>query len=356
MVLVDSCKGIACGTLLIETSRRHVFCKLRLEDLRQAFALVVGHPHGPLLLPCVPVFSKSLAKTRFVNLTRTDAEYTAPPQNSAVRIQIPRQKSEKTLHAPTAQLILRASLQIYSLRQPSIRAVMPCTRNSESRPLMEEHYFSPEMLLSQDGYYRPLCPVDDQWVPAEVVNRWHHREQSRHLRDLHEREMLEFDAVLAELLYRRKQTLCRLGRNGQWSRWLKEQRISRSTADRLVEQYAASYGLVDELCHRESAEPLEGNVCLAAQRTHKRLKKMLGTPQSRITFLRCMANLFGLEVELSGDGSVLLTLSPPSNEGVLSDRVPNVIQVLDDGSVAPVDYELRDAEETAVEDAEPICF
>jgi hypothetical protein len=89
--------------------------------------------------------------------------------------------------------------------------------------------------------------------------------------------MLEFDAVLAELLFRRKQMLSRLGRNGQWSLWLRQQKISRSTADRLVAQYAESHGLSDELRHREIIEPLQGNVCLAASRTYRRLKTMLKT-------------------------------------------------------------------------------
>jgi hypothetical protein len=209
---------------------------------------------------------------------------------------------------------------------------------------MDEHFYFPDILLSESGSYRPLCPVTDEYVAGEIVNRWFHREQSRRLKDLHESEMLEFDAVLAELLFRRKQMLCRLGRNGQWSLWLRQQKISRSTADRLVSQYAVSHGLADELHHRDIAEPLQGNVCLAAHRTHKRLKNMLSTPQSRMTFLRCIANLFELGVELSGDGSVLLSLSPQSDEELLSDRVPNVIQVPDDGSLVPVDYELKNEE------------
>ena len=92
--------------------------------------------------------------------------------------------------------------------------------------------------------------------PVKLLIDGVHREQSRRLKDLHEREMLEFDTTLAELLFRRKQMLSRLGRNGQWSLWLRQQKISRSTADRLVAQYAASHGLADELRHREIAEPL----------------------------------------------------------------------------------------------------
>ena len=207
---------------------------------------------------------------------------------------------------------------------------------------MHELYIPSEMLLNDDGYYRPLCPVEDEFVAGEVINHWFHREQSRRLKDLHEREMLEFDATLAELLFRRKQMLSRIGRNGQWSLWLRQFRISRSTADRLVGQYAESHGLAGELRHREIIEPFEGNVCIAAIRTCKRLKNMLSTPRSRMMFINSLANRFGLGVDFVGDGYVHLSLSLPSSEEDCSNRVPNVLQVLDDGTVVPADYELKD--------------
>jgi hypothetical protein len=207
---------------------------------------------------------------------------------------------------------------------------------------MHEPYMPSEMFLNEDGYYRPLCPVEDEYVAGEIVNRWFHREQSRQLKDLHEHEMLEMEAPLAELLFRRKQMLCQLGRNGQWSLWLRQQKISRSTADRLVAQYAESHGLGDELRHREIIEPLQGNVCLAASRSHKRLKNMLSTPRSQLTFLSCLADKFGLEVDFGVDGSICLSPPQPVNEKTFDCRVPNVVQVLDDGSGVPVNYELKD--------------
>ena len=174
---------------------------------------------------------------------------------------------------------------------------MPSARNSDRGRIMYELYAPPEMFLSEDGCYCPLCPVEDEYVAGEIVNRWFHREQSRRLANMHETEMLQFDATLGELLYRRKQMLCRPGRNGEWSRWLRQERIARSSADRLVAQYAESYGLSDELQHREITEPLQGNVSLAAHRVFKRLKKMLKTPGARMTFIRVLADLFQLSVD-----------------------------------------------------------
>jgi predicted nucleic acid-binding protein len=215
---------------------------------------------------------------------------------------------------------------------------------------MYELFMNPDMFLSEDGSYRPLCPVEDEFVAGEIVNRWFHREQARHLKDLHESEMVEFDAVLAELLFRMKQKLSRLGRNGQWSLWLRQQRIQRSTADRLVAQYAESHGLTEDLRHREIIEPLQGNVCLAASRVFKRLKNMLKTPRSRMTFIRVLGDLFQLSVDLEGGvDSVRLSIPPPVDaDNPENYVVPPTIEMQDDGTVKPVDYELRDEEEDSV--------
>lgn len=206
---------------------------------------------------------------------------------------------------------------------------------------MDEHFYSPEILLAEDGFYRPLCPVDDEFVAGEIVNRWFHREQSRRLKDMHETEMLKFDAELVELLFRMKQKVSRLGRNGQWSRWLRQQRIQRSTADRLVAQYAEANGQTDQLHRRDASEPLEGNVCLAASRAAKRLKNMLSTPKSRVTFVRALADRFGFSVDFGDNGSLRLSTPPPTSDREIDYRVPNVMQIADDGTAVPVDYELR---------------
>jgi hypothetical protein len=210
---------------------------------------------------------------------------------------------------------------------------------------MYELYLDPNILLSEDGSYRPLCPVADEYVAGEIVNRWSHREQARKLKDHHESEMLEFDATLSELLFRMKQKLSRLGRNGGWSLWLRQQKIQRSTADRLVAQYAESYGLTDELRHREIIEPLQGNVCLAASRVSKGLKNMLKSPISRMNFIKVLADKFGLCVEWEGEG-VRLRIPPPIDADNPADCVvPPIIEVQDDGTIRPFNYELKEAEE-----------
>jgi hypothetical protein len=171
------------------------------------------------------------------------------------------------------------------------------------------------------------------------------REQYRRTINVQKAEMLKVDAVLGELLYRMKRKLCRLGRNGGWNTWLKQQKISRSTADRLALDYAETHGLSDEFPHRQG-EPNEGNICIAAQRT----VNMLRSPVSRMTYVKVLADLFGLKVEWEGEGARLSLRSQYDyyDENPCPYLMPNVIEMQPDGRPHPVNYELRGEEEDSV--------
>jgi hypothetical protein len=158
--------------------------------------------------------------------------------------------------------------------------------------------------------------------------------------------MLNSDSTLAELFFRQKRRLCCLGRRGGWLQWLKENGISRSTADRLALEHAEFYGLADELAHRVIAAPIEGRVCQAAHRTADRLNKFLSSPNSRMTFVQVLADLLDLRVEWEGD-TVRLSISPPENEEKWKNVVvPNIMVIREDGVPMPVNYELKNADET----------
>jgi hypothetical protein len=190
-------------------------------------------------------------------------------------------------------------------------------------------------------------PVGDEFLAGEAVLYWANREQYRRFMNTQRAEMLKVEAVLGELLYRMKRKLCRLGRDGTWSTWLKQQEISRSTADRLVLDYAETHGLSDELPHRQG-EPLEGNICVAAHRTSDRLDNLLKSPRSRMTFVKVLADLFGLKVEWEDDGARLSLPRQYDDDNPNTYLMPNVIEMLPDGRPKPVNYALRDEEEDSV--------
>lgn len=107
-------------------------------------------------------------------------------------------------------------------------------------------------------------------------------------------------------------------------------------------EHVEFFGLHHELPRRERSEPLEGNISQAACRVSDRHEQMLKSSRSRILFLSCLADRLGLAVDYSKDGSISLSTPPPDKPEDIYYRVPNVIQIADDGTVIPVNYELSD--------------
>ena len=211
---------------------------------------------------------------------------------------------------------------------------------------------SNEMLDSYRTYLQSQCsywsPGNDGYLSGEILAQWHHRKSfQREMAGL-QAEVSRIDGVLSGLLYDQKKRLSRQGRSGCWSRWLKQSRIPRATADRLCMEHVEFFGLQHELPRRERPEPLEGNVSQAACRVSDRHEQMLKSPRSRIMFLSCLADRFGLGVDFNEDGSVRLSTPPPVSEENIDYIVPNVIEVQQDGTIRPVNYELRDEKEDSV--------
>jgi hypothetical protein len=94
---------------------------------------------------------------------------------------------------------------------------------------------------------------------------------------------------------------------------LKEHSIIRNTADRLALEHSEFYKMSDELPHRAALESPENRICQTAYRTADRLENMLKSPQSRILFVRCIADFFELTVDFEGDG-VRLSIPPKADE------------------------------------------
>ncbi len=184
--------------------------------------------------------------------------------------------------------------------------------------------------------------VDDAYLAGETVAAFANRRHLARTMNVYKSELKKADAVLAPLLYRMKCRLSRVGRSGRWHARLKQNKIERSCADRLVLEFAESIGRRYELPSRYIPEPLQGNISLAAHRACERVEKKLTSPWSRMQYIMCLANLLDLSVEWDGD----LVRLGPSAPCALSDaeicKVPNVIEVLEDGTIKPIDYELHD--------------
>ena len=178
--------------------------------------------------------------------------------------------------------------------------------------------------------------MEHRFLSGEIVKLWAARETSRRLMNLNKGEMQRADEELGQKLYVVKQLLCKLGRQGRWSSWLKERNIARSSADRLVLQYAEANGLTDELPHRAITEPLEGDVCLFSRRVSEWAEKRLPSLKSRMVFIRCLADLLGLSVEYEQDGVRVNIPAPVDEENWQTEFVPTVMEMLPDGTPIPV--------------------
>lgn len=207
---------------------------------------------------------------------------------------------------------------------------------------------SNEMLDSYRAYVQSQCsfysPGNDDYLSGEIIFQWFNRKSLQREMSGQQTELSRIDGILSGLLFQQKKRLSRLGRRGAWCGWLRQHKIPRATADRLAMEHVEFFGLQHEVPHRERDEPLDGNVCVAACRTSEKVEQKLKTPRSRLLFLRCLADRLGLAVDLDLDGSVRLSTPPPVSEEDIDYRVPNVIEMQHDGTMRPVNYELKEAE------------
>lgn len=213
------------------------------------------------------------------------------------------------------------------------------------------------MLDSYRAYVQSQCsyyvPGNEELLSGEIIFQFHNRKSLVREMSGQQAELARIDGVLSGLLFEQKKRLSRPGRNGRWSAWLKQHKIPRATADRLVLEHVEFFGLQDELPKRERFEPASWRISRAAYQVGERHENMLKGSDSKITFLWCLADRLGVAVEYSVDGSLRLSTPPPEKAEDIDYRVPPVIQISDDGSVQPVDYELKDTDGDGDSDSTP---
>jgi hypothetical protein len=123
------------------------------------------------------------------------------------------------------------------------------------------------------------------------------RHQTQDLRTLR----TELGKRLAEM----KEVLAKPGRSGQWSSWLKERKIPRATADRLVTNYERSLNLDGNRLIESISEPTEAEIQKFFAKVFPKLRWVLRTPQSVYCFIDLLS--------LSSDG----TCRRLTEEGIL---------------------------------------
>jgi hypothetical protein len=160
---------------------------------------------------------------------------------------------------------------------------------------------------------------DEVALTAEIAQLWQiHsdfktslRQQSQNLHSLR--------AELGKKLSAMKALLAKPGRNGQWSAWLKQNHISRATADRLVLRYDRSLHPESSCLTESITEPTEEEIKALLEKIVPKLRKALPTKTSAYKFIELLASSLVLESWETGEGFFLVK---PATQNVGQQSVP----------------------------------
>lgn len=130
-------------------------------------------------------------------------------------------------------------------------------------------------------------------LTQEITTLWSNHVRLSADRKLISKELRQIKAKLAERLFEMKALLSRPGRGGQWSGWLKGQKVPRSTAERLVARYAESLSVEDKNVPTEAPDPEK-----LARDLWRPFGKALATEEAVIRFIACIAEISGVPYEL----------------------------------------------------------
>ena len=146
--------------------------------------------------------------------------------------------------------------------------------------------------------------IDQLWLEHQTCNSAI-RSQKSHARSV--------DSTLGGMLYTMKAVLSRPGRSGGWSEFLRERRIPRASADRLVARYQRSLG--EDNCLTEAInEPTEESVRRFFTVVWPRLHKKLTTRESVYWFITDLVAASDVDHEFR-DGGILVRNSSQETAG-----------------------------------------
>lgn len=153
---------------------------------------------------------------------------------------------------------------------------------------------------------QPDYPSQEAMLSGEIAQLWqiHNdfktslRQQSQNLHSLR--------AELGKKLAAMKALLATPGRAGKWSSWLKQNRISRATADRLVLRHERSLNPDGNCLNEAISEPTEEEIKALFDKVAPRLRRALPTPASVYRFLDLLSSSLALNREDTEEGFIVI--------------------------------------------------
>lgn len=181
---------------------------------------------------------------------------------------------------------------------------------------------------------------DEAALTAEIAELWRlHSDYKSSIKDQNQ-NLISLRAELGKRLAEMKQVLAKPGRSGGWSGWLKECKISRATADRLVIKYERSLNPDSNCLTAQFTEPTEAEIQTLLDKLAPKLRRVLRTPTSVYRFIELLASSIALDRKHTEEGFVILRPAQPSTvvDSVLADSpmepTPPIIDVAIEASSA----------------------
>ena len=136
----------------------------------------------------------------------------------------------------------------------------------------------------------PTTLEDEACLTVEILQYWDaHLHYQGSMKETNQKAR-EVRQHLGRLLFHLKQVLAKPGRDGKWSSFLKERKIPRATADRLVARHQRSLDPDGNRLTEATSEPTEEEVQKLFNAVWPRLRRVLTTPSSVYRFVSALAS------------------------------------------------------------------
>lgn len=146
----------------------------------------------------------------------------------------------------------------------------------------------------------------EEAIAYRISRMWEtHRSMEGSVKDS-KRELQALGKTLGEALFYMKLMLAKPGRNGKWSEFLREEKIPRTSGDRLVAAYERSLNTAASCTDGAIQPPTQDEVRKLCSAVWSRASRRLTTPESLFWFLCDFALVSGVRHEVCEDGILVL--------------------------------------------------
>lgn len=158
----------------------------------------------------------------------------------------------------------------------------------------------------------------EELLAADITRLWTRHTEVKCTAKSTKYEIRQIREELGERLYELKRVLATPGRAGRWSAFLKEQRLPRTTADRLIDKYERANGLGENNCTSGAISGGAAAKELVLKHIIAKLEPVLTGDQSAVCdFVQALANACGVPCKQTADGVLVYRWAAPRNEPVM---------------------------------------